>query len=250
MVAADIPATYHTYKYMYMLAIWVDSALHAVLEQLLYDNYGSVTMKQWADFQTALLLLMVAPLIMPPTRVSILATLRHPDFFDTDAHPCTIEPGCKELKCQGNRVLQPPNSCQWVIRAGHHKTFTTKGVLVTPIPVGLAALLACYAAATSVGSPAMLSRKAGVITMFYSLYNFASFDAKLLSKALVEKLGMLCAHAGLPAVTVRGLRHMFATSMSGYLACKGSNMPVHLRQLQARAAEMMGSSLEKFKVGQ
>lgn len=131
MSAAPLPPFIFPYQYMLAIAKWVDDAMDPVLQKY-YDPHGirAVAREEWEKFQTALIMLLLVPLVMAPTRLSIIPTLRHPAYFE---QPCDM---CKGPGCKGNRIEKRERTKHWVLRAGHHKTDAQTGVMVCPIPSG------------------------------------------------------------------------------------------------------------------
>ena len=240
-LAGELPPLIGDYQVMLAIGDWVQASTGPVTSKVLgtYRGVRLVSMGEWAKFQTALLLLFVSPLAMAPTRESILPHLRHPSYW---SEPCDQ---CGSKECKGCRIEMIPGSQQWCLRAGHHKTDTSTGRLLAPMPEGLASLVGLWAECSLKFS----GRMAHVKTLFYSFSTGEPFTEDAMSGHVVATLRDIMKGANLPAVTARGLRHLFATGFSDYAAACGANQR-QLRELQSRAAGLMGTSRSKFEVGQ
>lgn len=238
-LAGELPPLIGDYQVLHALGSWVAAAITPVTTRVLLEYRGVrlVSMEEWGRFQTSLLLLFLGPLAMAPTRESILVHLRHPNFFQDPCGQCTNR-GCK-----GSRIERVPNSRTWALRAGHHKTDETAGILVCPIPEGLAALVGLWA----YSSQLYTGRMPQVHTLFYSFHTGEAFTEGTLSSHMVSTLRGIMERAGLPSTTPRGLRHIFAAGYSDFAAAHGGERR-QLRELQDRAAVLMGTSRNKFKV--
>ena len=224
------------------MAKCVEAAINKVVTPGLKEWRGlhKVSMETWDAFQTALILILVCPFAMAPMRETVLPYLRHPSFFSL---PCD-HPHCAiKEKCKGCRIELVPGTKKWALRANHHKTDRVVGILKGPIPGGVAALVGLW----SYCSQHYTGRMEGVHSLFYSFRTGHQFTEQSLQRHVEVTLIGIFHKAGLPVVTPRGMRHLFAAGFSDYVADKVRDMD-QLRFLQARAAELMGTSRNRFKV--
>ena len=210
--------------------------IHTVLSS--GSGIRAVGLEAWSDFQTALMLLFLTPLVMAPTRESIVALLVHPAFFDLDCFVC----GCKD--CKGNRIEYWDAEHSWALRIGHHKTDSITGVQLRPIAEDLAGLVCLW----SYASLRYTGRREGVHSLFYSLESGDPFTESSISNLLVGKLSRICGDAGVSVTTIRGIRHMFSTGFMTYSTTVGAHN-IHLQAVRKDIARMMGTSLRELKVG-
>ena len=240
-LAGPTPEEKWDYPVLSALANWCLGAIDPVVSLALqYKGLELITGQQWENYQTALLLLMLTPLVMPPTRESILELVRHSSFLAMKCRSCGKE------DCRGNTLEMPTDSMPYgVQRAGHHKTDTQVGLLKSPFPHGLAALIWLWDFASAPGK--CTNRKATTWTLFYNFRTGDPFDSRSLSTLVLGKLEGIMREAGLERCIVRDMRHLFATGFSDFAASCGQS-DANLRKLQGRAAELMGTSRGKWQV--
>lgn len=113
-----------------------------------------------------------------------------------------------------------------------------------PLPTGLADLLRLWVHA----STRYTGRQGGTHTMFHDSATGEPFTQQGLSDLIVGTLGFILGQAGLPKVDARGSGHLFATNFSNYASVEGPTNEL-LRQVQKKASGLMGTSLDKLKVG-